>query len=61
MLASSQELPWLARMELENRRCKCRQVNLEYLLRLKPFSIKVLTGELHPIAGHVTRNGRLRV
>jgi ATP-binding cassette subfamily F protein 3 len=24
-------------------------------------SIKILTGELNPISGHVTRNGRLRV
>jgi len=49
-------------MVLESLRC-------EYLFAFAPLGrvphlsprIKVLTGELEPMAGHVTRNGRLRV
>lgn len=37
-----------------------RPPNANYLHTHLP-SVKVLTGELNPMAGHVTRNGRLRV
>jgi hypothetical protein len=31
------------------------------MLTNSTFSIKILTGDLNPMAGHVNRNGRLRV
>lgn len=49
-------------MEPEKVRCKFFSVLSHRMLWLTSFPrIKLLTGELKPLAGHQTRNGRLRV
>jgi hypothetical protein len=60
MLAWIQGSQWLGRMVPESQQCMSIEC-IPNRLTDHHNRIKILTGELNPISGHVTRNGRLRM
>lgn len=60
MLDWTHESRWLEPMVPENLLCAKALPYIDLTL-IPYYRIKILTGELAPLSGHVTRNGRLRM